>query len=138
MLIPAFKAAGARLRTRRLGAAASAACMPARKFGFAQATDRHRRADRRRRHVDAVVIATRHDSTRATCCEALAAGKHVFVEKPLCLTLDELARHRGGTAPRGDGGRGAVLMVGFNRRFAPQVQQDQARCSPARRGPRPS
>ena len=45
--------------------------------------------------------------------QALAAGKHVFVEKPLCLTAEELttieAAHTGEH----------LLMVGFNRRFAP-------------------
>ncbi len=41
--------------------------------------------------VDAVVIATRHDSHAALVVQALEAGKPVFVEKPLCLTLDELA-----------------------------------------------
>jgi predicted dehydrogenase len=50
---------------------------------------------------------------------ALDAGKRVFVEKPLCLTLDELARiesaHERAPQP--------LLMVGFNRRFAPQVRK---------------
>jgi predicted dehydrogenase len=47
----------------------------------------------------------------------LAAGKHVLVEKPLALTLDELTRIEAAmrAAPR------QLLMVGFNRRFAPQV-----------------
>jgi hypothetical protein len=64
------------------------------------------------------VISTRHDSHAGLVIEALKAGKHVFVEKPLCLTLDELAAidSVAASAP----GR---LMVGFNRRFAPQVQR---------------
>ena len=41
--------------------------------------------------VDAVVITTRHDSHARLVLQALESDKHVFVEKPLCLTLDELA-----------------------------------------------
>jgi acetyl-CoA C-acetyltransferase len=40
--------------------------------------------------VDAVVIATRHDSHARYVVQALERGKHVFVEKPLCLSRDEL------------------------------------------------
>jgi len=59
------------------------------------------------------VIATRHDSHALLVQQALAAGKHVFVEKPLCLTASELAAIE--AAHTGQ----ALLMVGFNRRFAP-------------------
>ena len=59
------------------------------------------------------MIATRHDSHSSLVQQALAAGKHVFVEKPLCLTVEELSAienaHTGAQ----------FLMVGFNRRFAP-------------------
>ena len=40
--------------------------------------------------VDAVIITTRHNSHAPLVIEALEAGKHVFVEKPLCITADEL------------------------------------------------
>jgi predicted dehydrogenase len=77
-----------------------------------------------------VVIATRHDSHAALVQQALAAGKHVFVEKPLCLTAKELeaieaayAASRSGAAP------GPLLMVGFNRRFAPLVLDLQQQLS---------
>jgi polar amino acid transport system substrate-binding protein len=65
--------------------------------------------------IDAVLIATRHDSHAEYAARALEAGKHVFVEKPLSITeagLDAVE-----LAARGrDAG---TLMVGFNRRFAP-------------------
>ena len=64
--------------------------------------------------VDAVVIATRHDSHASLAIAALEAGKHVFVEKPLALDRDELGRVE--TVAREAPG---VLFVGFNRRFAP-------------------
>jgi predicted dehydrogenase/threonine dehydrogenase-like Zn-dependent dehydrogenase len=64
--------------------------------------------------VDAVVIATRHDLHATLAIEALHAGKHVFVEKPLALSEPEL-RAVEEAAAESQG----ILMVGFNRRFAP-------------------
>ncbi len=66
--------------------------------------------------VDAVLITTRHGAHAAQVIEALNAGKHVFVEKPLALTFDELdaveaAYQKGNT----------TLTVGFNRRFSPFI-----------------
>jgi len=68
--------------------------------------------------VNTVVIATRHHLHACQVLAALAAGKHVFCEKPLCLTEEELleivqARMSDSTTSR------PLLMVGFNRRFAP-------------------
>ncbi len=62
----------------------------------------------------AIVVATRHDSHADLVCRALAAGKHVFVEKPLATTPEQLEAVRAAAAAAP--GR---LMVGFNRRFAP-------------------
>jgi predicted dehydrogenase len=69
----------------------------------------------------AVVVTTRHDSHARLVAQGLAAGKHVFVEKPLALRLDELALIEAALASRSAQGRSPLLMVGFNRRFAPQV-----------------
>lgn len=66
--------------------------------------------------IDLVSIATYDDAHFAQTIHALEARKHVFVEKPLCLTRDELEKVR---AVHANSGR--VLMVGFNRRFAPLV-----------------
>ena len=63
----------------------------------------------------AVVIATRHDSHAQLAQEVLLAGKHLFVEKPLCLTSDELLSIEDSYSSD------KLLMVGFNRRFAPLV-----------------
>lgn len=65
--------------------------------------------------VDTVVLATRHDAHARQVVAALGAGKHVFCEKPLCLTLDELADIEAALRPD------ARLMLGFNRRFAPHT-----------------
>ena len=67
--------------------------------------------------VDAVFVLTRHDDHAELVVRAIEAGKHVFVEKPLALTEDELAAVERALAGRGPDA--PLLMVGFNRRFAP-------------------
>jgi predicted dehydrogenase/threonine dehydrogenase-like Zn-dependent dehydrogenase len=68
--------------------------------------------------LDAVLIATRHDTHAGYATMALEAGKHVFVEKPLALETAELERVEAAAAAAG-----RVLVVGFNRRFAPLTIQ---------------
>ena len=70
-------------------------------------------------NVNTVVIATRHHLHARQVLSALAAGKHVFCEKPLCLCEAELAE----IVDRYDAILSArpLLMVGFNRRFAPMT-----------------
>jgi predicted dehydrogenase/threonine dehydrogenase-like Zn-dependent dehydrogenase len=65
--------------------------------------------------VAAVFIATRHDEHATLACRALGAGKHVFVEKPLALQVEELAQIEEALSNAPE----RILMVGFNRRFAP-------------------
>ncbi|HYA17964.1 MAG TPA: Gfo/Idh/MocA family oxidoreductase, partial [Bryobacteraceae bacterium] len=67
--------------------------------------------------TQAVFIATRHDLHAEMVTGALRAGKHVFVEKPLCIAEEELEQIADCVAELGD--RCPVLTVGFNRRFAP-------------------
>lgn len=66
--------------------------------------------------VDAVMVTTRHNLHGPMVLEALQAGKHVFVEKPLCLTQKELDDIRAFFETASD--NAPVLMVGFNRRFS--------------------
>ena len=72
--------------------------------------------------INTVFIATRHDSHAKYVMHALKSGKHIFVEKPLCLTEKELEEIFALIAS-GEPGNGKtnlpMLMVGFNRRFAP-------------------
>jgi predicted dehydrogenase len=121
VLIPAFKAANASLQ-RVVSSAGVSGLHAARKFGFAETTTD---ADSvmSDASTDAVVVTTRHDTHARFVLGALEASKDVFVEKPLCLTLDELdAIQRGYQAAR-ERGKAPRVMVGFNRRFAPQVQE---------------
>jgi len=67
--------------------------------------------------VDLVVITTRHNQHAHMVVEALQAGKHVFVEKPLALNreeLDDILKVYNGSK---------TLTVGFNRRFSPHMQK---------------
>jgi predicted dehydrogenase/threonine dehydrogenase-like Zn-dependent dehydrogenase len=68
--------------------------------------------------IDTVFVLTRHDSHAALVIRALEAGKHVFVEKPLALSEDDIDRIE--DAARNSG---RLLMVGFNRRFAPLTRE---------------
>ncbi|HWQ57022.1 MAG TPA: bi-domain-containing oxidoreductase [Bryobacteraceae bacterium] len=71
--------------------------------------------------TSAVFIATRHDLHAGLVVSALEAGKHVFVEKPLCIDEQQLERIRGCIENLGE--RCPILMVGFNRRFAPATRR---------------
>lgn len=94
----------------KTGVSATAA---ARRFGATLAsTDPHELIESA--DLDAIVIATRHDTHAALASAALEQGKHVFVEKPLAIDRDELDGVMASAA-----GSSATLMVGFNRRFAP-------------------
>jgi predicted dehydrogenase/threonine dehydrogenase-like Zn-dependent dehydrogenase len=86
----------------------------AKRFAFSYCTTDERRivGDP---NVNVVVVATRHDLHASQVLAARAMGKHVFVEKPLCLNEAELQRIERAFADPDS----PLLMVGFNRRFAP-------------------
>jgi predicted dehydrogenase/threonine dehydrogenase-like Zn-dependent dehydrogenase len=120
VLLPALAKTGARLAWVGARSGTAAATHAAKKHGAERVTSDYREvlADPA---VNAVFIATRHDSHAALVCDALRAGRNVFVEKPLCLTRQELTSIESvmeniepALRPR--------LMVGFNRRFSPHVQ----------------
>lgn len=73
--------------------------------------------------INTVVITTRHDSHARFVCDLLKAGKNVFVEKPLALKLDELQEIEAAYKDAWNRGDNPLLMVGFNRRFSPQMQK---------------
>lgn len=115
MLIPAFRKAGAQLSTIVTNSGTSSV-VHGRPAGFAQAST-DVRAVLDDAATGAVAIVTRHDSHAGLVQQALAAQKHVFVEKPLALTLEELAAVEAAYERAAD----RLLMVGFNRRFAPHI-----------------
>ncbi len=77
--------------------------------------------------INAVAIVTQHNTHARFATQALRAGKHVFVEKPLALTQEELDMVQEAHAEAN-----CHLMVGFNRRFAPQVQKMKELLDPIR------
>lgn len=116
-LVPAMKEAG----FERLAYVASASGLSARhlaeRHGFERATsdaDEVINSD----DVDVVFIATPHDTHAELTIKALDAGKHVFCEKPLALSFEELEAVE--EAWRRNPGQ---LMVGFNRRWSDSVRR---------------
>lgn len=68
--------------------------------------------------IDLIAVSTQHNSHAKFVIEALKAGKNVYCEKPLCLTLDELTAIKE-AYEQSEG----ELFVGLNRRHAPLIQQ---------------
>jgi predicted dehydrogenase/threonine dehydrogenase-like Zn-dependent dehydrogenase len=116
ILMPALKkVSGVQLRGVATTTGVTAQHM-AQKFGFSYATTDYQEilADA---DIGSVLITTRHNLHGKLVLEALQAGKHVYVEKPLCLTAAELEN----LTAAYDGSR--LVMVGFNRRFAPLTRE---------------
>ncbi|HYM13458.1 MAG TPA: bi-domain-containing oxidoreductase [Bryobacterales bacterium] len=89
----------------------------AQKFGFATAATSPSEL-LAQPDLDAVFVATPHSTHAALVSAALEAGKHVFVEKPLCVTAEQL-----GSITEIYARAGRLLMAGFNRRFSPFALQ---------------
>ncbi|WP_245264634.1 bi-domain-containing oxidoreductase [Aquamicrobium defluvii] len=121
VLVPAFREAGARLVSVASSAGVSGLHV-GRKFGFEKTTTDVAEL-LEDATINAVVIATRHDTHAGLVCRALQAGKHVFVEKPLALSRQELDDVEAARNASVEAGKPATVMVGFNRRFAPQIQK---------------
>lgn len=121
ILIPAFKAAGAQLHTLTTAGGINSV-VHGEKAGFAEAStdtaDMLANAD-----INTVAIVTRHDSHARFVGQALKAGKHVFVEKPLAIDFVGLEQVEAAYKVAHEAGNGPQLIVGFNRRFSPQVQK---------------
>lgn len=114
VLLPALEKNGTRLKAIASSGGVSGTHM-ARKFGFAESTTIAENIFNDP-EINTIFITTRHNTHARFVLEAFSAGKHVFVEKPLCLTYEELKEittHCNSKLP--------LLMVGFNRRFAPHV-----------------
>jgi polar amino acid transport system substrate-binding protein len=128
VLLPAFRKAGGITLTFVVTETGVSAGHAGEKYGFATiATDpAPALADA---STDIVVIATRHDTHATLATDSLAAGKHVFCEKPLAIDANGLAR----VVAAAENAPG-VLTVGFNRRFAPLLIKAKTALEP-RTGP---
>ena len=121
VLIPAFQKTGVSLLSiaSKNGVSGS---INGKKFGFQQTTtDVEKLLKDEKSKV--VVIASKHDSHAKYVKMALSAGKHVFVEKPLCLTHDELRDLEEFYESLSGDENTPSLMVGYNRRFSPQIKK---------------
>lgn len=119
VLLPALARTGASMQLIASSTGVSGV-YAARKFGFrSTTTDTAQVFDDAATRI--VVITTRHDSHARFVMQGLEAGKHVFVEKPLCLTRSELTEIRSAYEQAHLHGDAPLLMVGFNRRFAPHI-----------------
>jgi predicted dehydrogenase/threonine dehydrogenase-like Zn-dependent dehydrogenase len=119
VLIPALKKTAALLKTVASGNDTTAA-VAARRFGFQQATSDYRDV-LEDPQINTVFIATRHNLHARLVVDALQAGKHVFVEKPLALDRAELVSIQAAMQKAPD----QQVMVGFNRRFSPLILRMQ-------------
>lgn len=117
-LLPAMKRVGGVELITASAANGSHAFHAAKKFGFRSCTTDEREIFEDS-SVNTVVIATRHNLHAEHVIHALRAGKHVFCEKPLCLSESELQQ----IIAAQESAPGKMLMVGFNRRFAPFAVQ---------------
>ncbi len=113
-LLPALRRHGAELVVVASETGLAAADVAAR-FGFQRAAGSAEEIVAAE-DVDAVVIATRHSTHARLAIEAIRAGKHVFVEKPLAIEQAELDEIEAALTEN-------VLMVGFNRRFASLTEE---------------
>jgi predicted dehydrogenase len=118
VLLPALKKTGVRLKSIASSGGVSGTYL-GKKYGFEQSiTD----VDMifKDPEINVVFITTRHNSHAQFVCRALEAGKNVFVEKPLAITLEEIERvieiYNNSRKQNS-----LNLMVGFNRRFAPHI-----------------
>lgn len=111
-LIPAFANTSASLEAlvSRSGTSSS---IQGRRYRFTRVSSNTKNAIHDEK-INTIVIATRHDSHADLVLDSLNSGKHVFVEKPLCLTFEQLADIEKAYALSN-----SILTVGFNRRFSP-------------------
>ncbi|ACV67688.1 bi-domain-containing oxidoreductase [Desulfohalobium retbaense] len=127
VLLPAMgKGSDVRFKTIASGTGVSGTHL-GKKFGFEQSTT-DTEALLSDPEINTVFVTTRHNTHYRFVMQALEAGKHVFVEKPLCMNREELDDISNAYADRGSltsNHRPPILMLGFNRRFAPLIQQMQ-------------
>lgn len=121
ILIPAFQKSGVNFKSISSVGGLSG-ITAAKKFNFEKSTTDNDSLIHDPQ-IDTVVVATRHDSHAKFVCEALEQGKNVFVEKPLAINKEELHNIESIYNSKIHSDRPPFLMVGFNRRFSPQIQK---------------
>lgn len=115
-MLPALKGSGANYKYIASSGGITGTAL-AKKFGFSHSTTDYKQilADK---DIDTVIITTQHNTHASLVIESLMAGKHVFVEKPLALNLEQLNKIITTYQPLSS----QTLTVGFNRRFSPHIK----------------
>jgi len=121
VLIPAFKEAGAKLHTLSTSGGVNSVIHGSKNQFHKASTDTD--AMLKNQEINTIALVTQHNSHAGFVTRALQEGKNVFVEKPLAIDLSQLEEVNRSYNAQLDENKGARLMVGFNRRFAPQVQK---------------
>jgi predicted dehydrogenase len=121
VLAPAFEATGARLKSIASATGVSSVLV-GKKNHFEEAStnaeDLFEDAS-----INGLVITTRHNSHANWVVKALNRDKHVFVEKPLALTREDLNTVTEAYREALSRGQQPALMVGFNRRYSPLIRE---------------
>jgi predicted dehydrogenase len=122
ILLPALKSLPTVSLVGLATASGATARAAAKRFGFRYCTSDDQELFRNP-EINTIVVATRHHLHANQVIAALQAGKHVFCEKPLCLSEAELAAIVKAYEQAQSSNARPMLMVGFNRRFAPLAVQ---------------
>lgn len=112
-MIPALKKANANIKYIASAQGLSAKVL-AKKIGAEYATSDYKEM-LKDNEIGTVLITTRHNLHAEMTLDCLKAGKNVFVEKPLCLNLEELHNIEEEYKKT----ENIAITVGFNRRFSP-------------------
>lgn len=121
MLIPAFKVNGAQLKAISTAGGVNS-IVHGKKLGFHEATT-DTDGMIKNPQINTIAIVTRHNSHARFVISAIEAQKHIFVEKPLAINMNELDKIKSIYEDAKKQGQAKHLMVGFNRRFAPHIQK---------------
>lgn len=121
VLIPAFKEAGAQLHTiSTMGGVSGVVHGKKNDFHKATTDTEAMLADE---SINTIAVVTQHNSHAQFVQKALENGKNVFVEKPLAIDAEQLSLVDAAYRSQLKNGVNVRLMVGFNRRFSPQIQK---------------
>lgn len=119
-MLPALKGSGASFKYIASSGGVTGTAL-AKKFGFSFSTTDYKQilSDS---EVDIVFITTRHNTHARMTIEAIEAGKHVFVEKPLAISQEQLKNLLEVYSDKTRVPHDITITVGFNRRFSPHIK----------------
>lgn len=121
VLIPAFKEAGAELHTISTSGGINSVVHGEKNRFHKASTDTDGMMDDPQ--INTIAVVTQHNSHALFVTQALEKGKNVFVEKPIAIDTKQLEKVQKAYQLQLEKGSNARLMVGFNRRFSPQIQK---------------